>query len=475
MKTRQELLDRLRSHAPMTGRDEMMLVAILSLPAMLAQLSTIVMEYIDASMVGSLGKEASASIGLVSTTIWLFGGLISACATGFYVQVAHRYGACQTRDAREVLRQSLPATLTFSIVLALIGAALSPFLPHWLGGGADIAHDASIYFLGFSLSLPFAALNSLCGGMLRSVGNVHISSLINVLMCALDVLFNALLIFPTREVDVLGTTLTLPGAGWGVLGAVCGTSLSFIVCSLLMCWFACFRNADLNLRQDKGHFLPRLSTLRNALRIASPIGMEHGVKCAAQIVCTIIVAPLGTAAIAANSFGIIIESLCYMPGYGIADAATTLVGQSLGAGRWRLARSFGGFTISLGIGVMSLLAAVMYVFAPELMALMTPDLQVQELTTEVLRIEAFAEPMFAASIVAYGVFVGTGHTFVPCCINLGSIWAVRIPLSIWLAGTMGLRGVWIAMALELTVRGLVFLWRVAKYQWKGHNTITETN
>jgi len=99
------------------------------------------------------------------------------------------------------------------------------------------------------------------------------------------------------------------------------------------------------------------------------------------------------------------------------------------------------------------------------MTLMTPDLAVQQLTTQVLRIEAFAEPMFAASIVAYGVFVGAGDTMVPCAMNLGSIWAVRITLAILLASTMGLQGVWIAMAIELCFRGVIFLIRLRGDSW----------
>lgn len=460
------LLYKLRNHEPMTSRDEIALVAMLSVPAMLAQLSTILMQYIDASMVGSLGAEASAAIGLVSTTIWLFGGLISAVSTGFYVQVAHLMGANDTAGARDILRQSFVSALALSLLLSAIGVCISPHLPEWLGGAPEIRRDATLYFLVFSLSIPFAQLNSLCGGMLRSTGNVHLPSVINVVMCVMDVVMNALLIFPTRDVQCLGTTLTLPGAGLGVLGAVLGTSASFVICSLLMFWLACFRSRDLDIRQEVGHFLPKTETLRKSLHIALPIGVEHAVMCGAQIASTLIVAPLGTIAIAANAFGIVIESLCYMPGFGIADAATTLVGQSVGAGRWRLARSFGRWTIALGMLCMTLLAVVMYAYSPSLMRWMTPDESVQALTVEVLRIEAFVEPMYAASIVVYGVLVGVGRTMLPSFMNLATIWIVRIPLAIALAGNMGLRGVWIAMAVELCVRGACFLISIARYRWE---------
>ena len=88
---------------------------------------------------------------------------------------------------------------------------------------------------------------------------------------------------------------------------------------------------------------------------------------------------------------------------------------------------------------------------------MTPDTAISSLGASVLRIEAWAEPMFAASIVAYGVFVGAGDTFKPFLMNVGSMWVVRISLAALLASSLGLKGVWIAMCTELCVRGLIFL------------------
>ncbi|MBQ9171273.1 MAG: MATE family efflux transporter [Bacteroidaceae bacterium] len=467
--SKDQLLSLIREGGKLDWKAQVRLAALLSFPSMLAQMVHIMMQYIDASMVGSLGARASASIGLVSTTIWLFGSLCSAASVGFYVQVAHRIGACDFAGVRQVLRQSFMACILFALVLSCIGVGISSYLPHWLGGGEDICHDASLYFMFFSLCLPFSMLNSLCSGMLRCSGNMHIPSLLNMGMCLLDVLFNWLLIFPTRTFHLSTSnfqlSLSIPGAGLGVVGAVLGTAFAFIICSGLMCYFTVVRSKELSLRQDSGTFIPQLSTLRESFRIAAPIAVEHVILCGAQIVSTLIVAPLGTVAIAANSFGITVEALCYMPGYGISDAATTLVGQSLGAGRRFLARSFGRITLFLGIGMMTLMAVVMYTTSPALMTLMTPDVDVQRLTVEILRIEAFAEPMFAASIVCYGIFVGARDTLIPCTMNLTSIWFVRITMAYILASTMGLRGVWIAMAVELTFRGIIFLIRFRGDGW----------
>jgi Na+-driven multidrug efflux pump len=185
----------------------------------------------------------------------------------------------------------------------------------------------------------------------------------------------------------------------------------------------------------------------------------------AYIASTLIVAPLGAVAIAANSFAIIAESFCYMPGYGMGDAATTLVGQSLGARRRDLARSFSWITIAFGIGMMVFLAVIMYFCAAPIMGLLSVDADVVALGARCLRLEAFAEAGYAASIVAFGACIGAGDTKVPAFLNLISVWAVRIVLAIILTPRYGLMGYWIAMFIELNVRGALFLLRVRGEKW----------
>ena len=441
--------------------EQVKLVFLLSLPAIMSNLVDIVMSYIDASMVGSLGAHASASIGLVSTSMWLFGGLCAAIASGFSVQVAHLFGAGEREKANDVVRQAFVAALVIGILIGGIALAISPGLPVWLGGGDDIVDDSRRYFQLFAVALPIHIVTFLMSSMLRCSGNMKFPSMVYIMVCILDVIFNFFLIFPTRPITVGCLSITCPGMGLGVLGAAWGTLLAWLTGTLVLLYYICFRSTPLRLSL-RGRLMPERRMLRKAWKIGSPIGMERVISCAAQITSTMIVAPLGTVAIAANAFGITIESLCYMPGYGIGDAATTLVGQSIGASRPDLIRRFSVIALALGVGAMSVLAVVMYIFAPELMTLMTPDLGVRQLTSDVLRIEAWAEPLFATSIVCYSIFVGMGKTLGPSIIQLGSIWLVRIPLAALLAGTLGLKGVWIAMATELCVRGLVMLVRLIK-------------
>lgn len=459
------LLAMIRNGQEMSGSQKLNLIVQLSVPSILAQLTTIMMFYIDASMVGSLGARASASIGIVESTTWLFGGLTSAAALGFSVQAAHFIGANDFEKARQVFRQGLMATALFTVILTSICVAIAGPLPRWLGGGTDICGDATAYFTIYCLSLPVYQIGILSSSMLKCSGNMRIPSLMSILMCLLDVVFNFFLIYETRPATVLGVDMTIPGAGMGVPGAALGTALAYVVTGCMLIWFATVKSPELSLKNEKWSFAPMWNYLRNAAKVSLPMGAQYMMMSGAQIVSTMIVAPLGNIAIAANTLAITAESLCYMPGYGIGDAATTLVGQSIGAGRRSLARSFAYRTVFLGMGVMAFMGMVMYIFAPEMIGVMTPDADVRLLGSQSLRIEAFAEPMFAAAIVTYSVCLGAGDTLIPATMNLASMWLVRLTLAAHLAPTYGLRGVWMAMAVELTLRGTVFLIRLFSGKW----------
>ncbi len=455
----------IRSGRRLSTAELLKLTASLSWPAMMAQLSSIMMQYIDASMVGHLGADDSAAVGLVSTSLWLFWGICSAVTVGFSVQVAHCVGAGDYERARDILRQSITGCLIFSIIITGIGVAIATPLPHWLGGSDVVNRKASVYFLVFVLALPLLTMNYLAGGMLRCVGNMKVAGGLNVMMCILDVILNFFLIFPSREISLLGNIFWIPGAGLGVLGAALGTVGAEILTAASMMGYLCLRQKEMTIFKIPGSYRPTKDILKKALKISAPMTLEHAVICGAQIAITVIVAPLGVMAIAANAFAVTAESICYMPGYGIGDAATTLVGQSFGAKRIDLAKRFGYITTVAGMVVMSVMGVLMYFGAPFVMELMSPVDTIIHLGTQSLRIEAFAEPMFAASIVAYGVMIGVGDTIVPACLNFGSIWLIRLPLAAILAPKMGLAGVWIAMAIELTLRGIFFLWRLISGRW----------
>lgn len=413
----------------------------LSLPAILSQITTIVMQYIDSAMVGALGANASAAIGLVTTSTWLLNSVTYAVSAGFSVQVAHHIGGKKEADARNVVRHGLLTAMVLSALLCLLGVAISRPLPFWLGGDAEIREDAAEYFLVFALMIPFFQLNSLTASFLQCSGDMVTPSILNAAMCLLDVMFNAIFI-PI----------------YGVLGAGIGTALACTVIALIMTWRCCISNSRLRLlRHEKWHFNNEI--LIKAFRIGFPVAVQEIAMNGAMVVATRLIASLGSVAIAANSFAVTAESLCYMPGYGVGSAATTVVGRSVGAGDMKLAKQYGNICTAMGGIFMGATGLIMAIICPLVFMMLTPDPAVRELAAQVLRIGLLAEPLFGISIVAAGALRGTGDTFVPSLMNLGSIWIVRIGLAWLLIKSLGLHGMWIAMAVELCVRGLLMLYR----------------
>lgn len=453
-----------------TRREEISAVLALSWPAIVQQLMLTLVQYIDTAMVGSLGPNATASVGVVSSSVWLFNGLLGAAATGFAVQVAQHIGARETERARSVVRESMLFSLLFGVFMGSAAAALSFSLPGLLGAEEAIRPDASAYFLIVGCSMPFLMAINLMSSLLRCMGDTRTPMLFNITLNILNTIFNFLLIYEPREASVFGLRVFLPGAGLGVPGAALGSALASLLVALL--FLRRFLSRDFPLRISlRDRFRFTRDCLSAMIRIAIPQAMAHTASCGAQIAVTVIVAGLGTQAVAANSLAVTAEALCYQPGYGVSTAATTLVGQSIGAGRRDLAVRFARVSTLLGMAIMTGTGLLMFLFAEPLIGMFTPDADVMRLGASVLRIEAFAEPLFAASIVASGAFSGAGDTKWSFAANLLSMWGIRLPIALLLIGSLGLTGMWIAMACELSIKGLVFLWRLRSKKWLDSGTV----
>ena len=225
----------------MTQGEKLRLIVSLSIPSILAQISATVMFFIDAAMVGHLGARATAAIGLVETTTWLMGGLASAANMGFSVQVAHFIGANDFEAARRVLRQALVCCFLWSLILSIGCIAIHTHLPYWLGGSADIAHDASLYFMLIGICGIFFQMEGLAGSMLKCSGNMKIPSALNILMCLMDVAFNYLFIY----------ILDL-----GVMGAALGTGVAELITAALMLYFLLAKLIGVSSRPPSRSALP---------------------------------------------------------------------------------------------------------------------------------------------------------------------------------------------------------------------------
>ena len=456
----ERLSARMRQGETIPLRDTAGVVLMLSIPSILEQIVVTAMEYIDAAMVGHIGAEATAAIGIVSSSTWLLHGILVGLYNAFSIQIAQYLGADRQQDARGVLRQAMLFNLAAGLAAAAFGIGISGHLPGWLGADVSLQANASAYFVIWSAALPFTMAMGMYTSMLRASGDALTPGLISVLVCVLDVVFNFFLINPTRTL----WGITVWGAGLGVPGAALGTALATVVGGLLALCILLFREGPLCIRKPGSWKITR-ACIRNLGKVGVPLAAERAALSSAQVLQVRIVSQLGTVAIAANSLGVSAEGLCYMAGYGIQGAAIALIGQAVGAHRKDMAKRFAWLCTLMGMGIMTLTGAGLFAFAPALMSIFTADAAVIALGARVLRIEAFAEPMFGASIVASGSMQGAGDSTGCFVLNLISMWGVRLTLAVLLAPRFGLVGVWAAMCAELCTRGVLFLLRMARGRW----------
>ena len=327
--TLEQLSARMRQGEQVPLRHTAQVALTLSIPSILQQIVVTAMEYIDAAMVGHIGAAATASIGIVSSSTWLLHGMLAGLCMAFSIQVAQYLGADRQQDARGVLRQSMLFNLVVGLAAAAFGVGISRFLPGWLGADTALQANASAYFAIWSASLPFIMAMGTYAAMLRSTGDALTPGLISIFTCALDIIFNFFLINPTREMTVFGQNLTVWGLGWGVPGAALGTALANAVGGTLALGVLLLRDGPLCIRKPGAWRITR-ACLHNVWKVGAPLAAERAALSSAQVLLVRIVSVLGTTAIAANSLGVSAESLCYMAGYGIQDAALALVGQAVG-------------------------------------------------------------------------------------------------------------------------------------------------
>ena len=387
-----------------------------------------------------------------------------AAISGFSVQIAQSVGADDELRSEKIFRHGIVCMLLLTAVIAAAGALIGGYLPYWLGADDSIAADASVYFMITICFVPLTRVGYLAGGALEATGNIRLSASMDAISCILDMFFNSLLIFPSGMKHVFGHEFYWPGAGLGVAGAALGTVLSEVVLSAVLLYFAAFRTRYLKISFGKKTGFEK-QIIKTAARIAMPAALQQVAVSGAMVMQTSIIAPLGNIAIAANSFAVTAESVCYMPGFGLQIAASTLVGQSVGAGRKEQAKSFAWISTGMGMIIMAALGALMYFACPFVFGFLTPVAEVQALGIKVLRLELMAEPFYGASIVAAGALRGAGDTLIPGIMSFASIWGVRITLALLLVHSYGLYGVWIAMTAELVFRGIIFLLRLKFGKW----------
>lgn len=443
------------------------IIVTLAWPVFLEQIFTTLVSYADTAMVGSLGAWATASITISNSPIFLINGMTMALGVGITSLVARAVGAGDPEMVKKLMRHAIMVILYIGLPLALITMALHRAIPTWMGAGPDILETAARYNLIVSIGRIFSTSSMILNSAFRGYGDTKTPLLVNTLMNVVNVIGNFLLIYPTREITVLGYTFTMFGAGLEVEGAAIATALGMATSGMITLGVAFFRKNEFQIKLF-GSYRPDMQLTKQIFRISFPAMLERLFMSSSGIFVSSSIATLGTANIAANSLCLTAESMSFMPAFAFQTAATTLVGQCLGGGKPERAEKFVRVTMTMGLITMTFTGIGLFVLAEPLIGLFTPDAEVIAIGAACLRVVAFMQPPQVAGWIYSGVLRGAGDTKFNFYITASTNWAIRTLWSVLCirAFGMGLVATQFVTLAEILVRTALFYARYRTGKWK---------
>ena len=441
-----------------------MIATILSLawPTMLEQLMQTAVQYIDTAMVGSLGTHATAAVGATATVNWLIGSTVSALGIGFLSFIARAYGAGDKQAASGAVSQAVIVTVIAGTAFTALTLGLSGLVPVWMQVDEEIRDLASKYF--FILYLPMLPRTAtiIFGTALRAAGDTKTPMKVGIWVNIINVCLNFLLIYPTRELTVLGMTFTMPGAGWGVLGAATASAVAFAFGGIRITWVLWKHPL---ISPHGASFKPDMTILKPCMKVALPNMFQRFGTSLGYVAFAAMINDLGKVATAAHTIANTVESAFYIPGYGMQTAAATLAGNAYGANDRKRMKELARMFLPLEILLMAFSGGALFLLAPPLVGIFSKSPEVTQLGVAVLRMVALSEPFYGFSIIVEGMMFGVGNTKQPFLFNILGMWGVRIVgtyICTRLLG-LGLISAWACMiAHNMLLFGLFFYCYVSK-------------
>lgn len=444
--------------ATSVGASERRTITSLAWPVMVSNLLQTLTTTVDLIMVGALvpeGPSAIAAVGFGAQFLFLYFAIMISVSSGTIALVARAVGGRDPALADAVLKQSLLLGAAVSLPLSALGLTLAGPLLVLFGATPDVLAMSTAYVSILSLVTFPMFINFLGGSALRGAGDTRTPLLVGVLVNVVNFGINLNLIYGLLGAPRLGVT-----------GAAIGTSISYVVGAAA--YLALFVRGRGRLRLSRaGPWVDR-GTARRILRVGAPAAVEQVLLQIAFFIWLGMVFQFGTDIVAAHQIGLRIQSFAFMPGFGFAIAATTLVGQNLGAGSPPRAERSGWEATKLSVAVMVGIGAAIALAAPVLARVFSSDPEVDAWAVVWIRIHAASIPAIGVYFTLDGALRGAGDTRFTLVTSALGMYAVRLPLAYGLGfhTPLGVVGVWIPLVIEYYVRSAVVARRFQSGAWK---------
>ncbi|WP_231607363.1 MATE family efflux transporter [Fictibacillus sp. 18YEL24] len=428
------------------------IILSLAIPAMLENILQTIVGFVDTLFVAKIGLEEVTAVGVANTVIAVYIAVFMAVGVGTSSLIARSLGAGDIDQAKSIAKQSTLLTEFIGLFFGAVSIFLAePFLL-LMGADEKVLVDGVVYFRIVAIPSIFISLMFIFGSILRASGDtktpLKVSWWINIIHLGLDYV----LIFGVGDWEGLGVA----GAAWAtVLVRIMGTWMLYHYIKKSIVSFS-LRKGTLNMIRG---------VMLSVIKLSIPAAIERLIMRVGQVLYFGLIVHIGTETFAAHTIAGNIETFSYMPGYGLAIAATTLVGQSIGAGKLKDAYQYGILTTGVGIFFMSIIGIILFVFSPYFASWFTTDKNAIEMVVTALRIDAFAQPALAVGLILAGALQGAGDTKSPMYSTAVGMWVIRV-LGVYLFGIVlgyGIAGIWISIALDLLIRAIYLYVRWITY------------
>lgn len=422
----------------------LMTLVTLSIPTILEEILSTLLQYVDTAMVGQLGEKATAAVSTTTTINWLIHSIPAAIAVAVLAMASKANGAGDEKLLKKISGQAVLYGIVSGLVIEALALFLSPFIPVWMGVEADIQGPASMYFTIISIPLFLRSSARVFASMIRATKDTKTPMLISVFENVLNVGLNWMFIY---------------GLSMGVKGAAIASAISYTIGGIAML-VAMVSNKKLRICMKD--LLADTMILKECLRLGVPALFTNVASCLGYVVFAGMVSGMGTTIFAAHSIAVTAEEIVYIPGYGLRLATSTLVGNALGEKNYQKLKSTVELSVILTMLIMVVNGILLYLFALPLMSIFTSSQQVALIGSKMLRMVSFSEPFFGLMIVLEGVSYGMGHTKNVFFCETFSMWCIRIMSTFVCVKIMGLglTAVWMCMIADNVCKAiLLFVFR----------------
>lgn len=434
-------------------------------PAFIELVMSTLFGMIDMIMVGQLRASAIAAVGLTNQPFMLLIAVFAALNVGTTTLVAWNVGAHDLKKARTVTRQALIIGLALGIAISIIGISSAKYIIIFMGAKPDTLVPATQYFQIVSAGLVFQVLTMAITAALRGAGETKIPMLYNVGSNLLNVFGNYVLIygklgFPRLE----------------VAGAALSTTIARVVACLIGLYVLYFSRKTRLALTIRGDYRPNWSIIKQTFSIGIPAAIEQFLLQSGLMLFARTVSSLGTAVYAAHQIGLNINGLTFSPSQAFGVAATTLVGQSLGANDVKKAQQYANVVHHMAMAVACFVGIMFILFSHPIARLYTADLAVAAMAGTVLKIMALAQPGQSTQLSLAGALRGAGDTVYPLYASFFGIWIFRVVVAYVFVSIFGwgLIGAWVAMVMDQYTRSAIVYLRYRSGKWKYMKARTDT-